>query len=189
MTKKSEVVSLMIALAAEGFDAGTAVNHLLAGEEKEVAERIAGVGFPADGLTNEALSERALAFLDLVERTELGDKKRPAVLEAITARGISILEPDAPQTRPAQPPEGGAAPPPDGGAPAQPPRTQPEPEPEGRTELADEKGLVALIVLREDGLPGAGGKFIAAGKRGKFPAEEAYAHLTAGNARLPTAED
>lgn len=195
MGKKSEGVlkteSLSIALGVEGVDPGTAVNGLLAGEEADVVARIAATGFPNDGLTAEALADRILAFLDLAARSEAGDKNRPAVLDAITARGISVLEPEAPLTRPAQPPEGGAAPLPDGGKPAQPPEQAPAPEPPlTRSQVEpDADGLVELTVLREDGLQGAAGVFIAFGQQGKFPAEEAYMHLAARNARLPSADD
>lgn len=202
MAKKSGVLGKIAGLVGVGekegprvlldaaADTAALINALLEGEGPAVAERLAAVGFPApEGASEKDHEAKILAFLDSAATVETAGQNRPEVLEAITARGISILEPEDPATRPAQPPEGGAAPPPDGGAPAQPPQSQPAKDPEVRTELADGDGLVELVVLREDGLPGAAGQFIAGGKRGKFPADEAYAHLTAGNARLPTAED
>lgn len=104
-------------------------------------------------------------------------KKKPVTPKARRA-------PEEPLTRPLQPPAGAAAPVPDRAAPAPPPRTSPRKAPETRTD-----GLVELVVLREDGLQGAGGTFVAAGQRGWFSSDEAYAYLTARNARLPTAED
>lgn len=177
--------SLLLDAAA---DTAALITALLEGEGAVVAERLARAEFPLpEGAAVNDHEGKVLAFLDTAATVETAGLNRPVVHEAITARGLGILEPSAPETRPAPPPVGDTAPPPDGGAQA-PPEVHRPPAPETRS-LADDDGLVALVVLREDGLQGAGSAFVARGQRGRFSADEAYAHLTAGNARLPTPED